>query len=293
MLKKFKIETLFAYIILVAAALICLIPLLIVVSASFSDGMDLLRNGYSVFPRIFSLEGYKIIFQNPGMLKNAYITTIASTAIGTVLSLAFTAMAAYPLSRSDYKWRGRISFYFYFTMLFSGGMIPTYILISQYLNLRDTFWVLIIPNLLNIWNVLVLRTYFSQVSMSVIESAKIDGASEFRTFLTIVIPMSQVGIATIGFLIGMRFWNDWYTSFMYMSNNKYITLQYFLQQTMSHVQSMLEASNNGTAMIDPNTLPSETVRMGMCVLAVGPMLFVFMFFQKYFTKGISLGAVKG
>lgn len=288
--KKNRVERLFAFIILLIASLSCVVPLMMIVSASFSNENELLKYGYSPFPRGFTLEAYKIVFINGKQLLRSYLITIFVTIVGTFGATFVASITAYPLSRTDFKWRNKFNFYFYFTMLFSGGMIPSYILISQYLHLRDNILVLIIPSMFNVWNMFVLRNSFSQINPSVIESAKIDGASEYRIFASIAFPMTQVGIATIAFLSSMSYWNDWLHSFMYMSGNN-ISLQYFLQRTMQNVEQVIRLSQQG--MADAGAIPGETARMAMCVLAVGPMLFAFMYFQKYFSGGISVGAVKG
>lgn len=293
--KKIKTENVAAMVFLVLASIICVVPFVMVLSASFSDEKELLKFGYSVLPRGFTTAAYKRVLVSSNLLTKSYVTSILQTSIGTICGLFLTAITAYPLSRKDYKWRKGLSFYFYFTCLFSGGAIPSYILISQYLHLNNTFAVLIVPLLMSVWNVFVMRTYFSQISPAVIESARIDGASEYRIFFSIVIPMSQVGVATIGFLIMLSFWNEWYMCYMYMTNGRYMNLQYFLYQTMSNIEAIMSFSGSASVpgAADTSSLPTESVRMAMCVLAVGPMLFAFLYFQKYFTKGIAIGSVKG
>ena len=179
-------------------------------------------------------------------------------------------------------------------MLFSGGAVPSYILISNYLHLKNNILVLILPMLFNVWNTFLLRTYFSKIPSAMWEAAEIDGAGQFKVLFSVVVPMSVTGIATILLFVMLAFWNDWYLSLMYMSNERIITLQYFLSRMMSQIDSILK--NQGTALagtIDISSMPSETARMAMCVLAAGPMIFVFLFFQKYFVKGLNLGSVKG
>lgn len=291
--KNARLAKLFAYIVLIFAMLCCLIPLMVIISASLSTESELMKYGYSVFPRGLTFNAYKAIFQSPDMLLDAYGTTILITVIGTFGSLLITMLAAYPLSRKDFKWRNIINFYFYFTMLFSGGMIPGYILMTQYLKLQNTLAALILPLLFNVWNMFLLRTYFSSIDKSIIESAKIDGASEYKIFFIIASPLAKVGIATIAFRTCMTYWNDWFNCFMYITNGEHITLQYFLNEMLSHIEAMLKTSEQGVAGVDLSALPSESIRMAMCILAIGPMLFLFMFFQKYFTSGIAVGSVKG
>lgn len=283
-----------SYFVLVVVAFICVLPFVMIVTASLSSESELSKHGYSFVVRGFTLEAYKIILTNPKRLLQAYGVTIFVTVVGTIISTLMTAMAAYPLSRKDFVGRKFVNVYFYFTMLFSGGMIPSYILITQYLNMKNNLAVLIVPLLINVWNMFMLRTYFLAVSTSLIEAAKIDGASEIKTFFSIIVPVSKVGIVTIGLLIAMRYWNEWYLSYMYMTKGDYTTLQYYLQSTMSNVEATLQQARSGTgSAVDVSNLPSETARMAICVLASGPMVFLFMFCQKYFEKGITAGSVKG
>lgn len=282
------------YMLLTIIALIYIIPFVVIISASLSRENDLIKYGYELIPRNFSLNAYEMIMKNPQQLGKAYAVTIFVTAVGTLSAITMTSLTAYPLSRKDFKWRNIISFYIYFTMLFSGGAIPSYILISQYLHLKNKIIVLILPLMMNAWNVMMLRTYFSKIPPSLIEAAKIDGANEFTVFFKIILPMSKTGIATITLMICLAYWNDWYNCMMYMTNEKIISLQYFLHRTMSNIDAILRNAESGNMVnVDISTLPSETARMAMCILAAGPMVFISMFFQKYFVGGLSVGAVKG
>ncbi len=283
-----------SYILMIFTALVCLVPFMIVISASFSGESELIKYGYGIFPKGATLDAYRVVMRTKKALLNAYGITIFTTAVGSFLSILITCLTAYPLSRRDYKHRTVLSFYFYFTMLFSGGTIPSYILISQYLHLKNNILVLIIPLLLNVYNVFLIRTYFSQLNSAMIEAAKIDGAGELYTFFKIVIPVCKTGIATVLLLICLTYWNEWYQCLMYMTKEKNITLQYYLYKIMSNVDLLTKNTTAATTVsIDVSKLPSETARMAICVLAAGPMVFLFMFFQKYFVKGISVGSVKG
>lgn len=281
------------YIILIFATLLCVIPFIIIISASLSNGGELMRTGYGILPKGFTLDAYKIIFADPSRLSHAYILTIFTTVVGSLTSTLLTAFMAFPLSRPDYKWRNKISFFIYFPMIFSGGAIPSYILTTQYLHLKDSLAVLILPMLVGPWNIFLLRTYISKVPFSLIEAAKIDGANEFTVFFRVVLPVIKTGLATVLLLISLGYWNDWFICLMYISKDKYVTLQYFLYQVMSNVEAMTKSGAMNMGYIDRSAIPTETVRMAMCVLAAGPMIFVYMFFQKYFVQGIAVGAVKG
>lgn len=278
------------FLILTVAA--CLIPFLVVIAASVSDETQLLVKGYSVIPRGFSLKAYKLVFANGGTIVNAYTLTTITTAVGSVLSVLLTALAAFPLSRRDYVWKKYINLFIYFTMIFSGGAISSYLWISQTLHLRNNPLVLILPMLIGPNSIFLMRTYMSKIPPELIESAKIDGANEFMTFFTIVLPMSTVGLATIFVMTALGFWNQWYASLMYLDDN-YITLQYYLIRVMNNIDSILKSSNSQASSVDLSKLPSESARMAMCVVSAGPMIFLFAFFQRYFVSGIALGSVKG
>ena len=282
-----------SYILMGLVVLTCILPFIMILSASLSTESGLTTHGYGILPRNFTVEAYRIVISNGATLFRAYAVTIITTIIGSFLNLMITAFTAYPLTRKDYKLRGKVSFLLYFTMLFSGGQIPSYLLISQYLHLTNNPWVLIIPSLMGVYNVFVMRTYFAAIPDSLIEAAKIDGAGEYYILFKIIIPMSITGMATLLLLISLGFWNQWYACLMYMSDDKYITLQYYLHRIMSNIEAMLKNSEMGIISVSTSDLPSETARMAICVLSAGPMIIVCMFFQKYFVHGISVGSVKG
>lgn len=282
-------------IILIALSIGCIIPFVIVISASFSDETALVSQGYSLLPRNFSLAAYSSIFKNPKQLVDSYILTIFVTVVGSLTSILMVSAAAFPLSRKDYRWKKPINFYYYLTMVFSGGTIPTYILISKYLHMKNSIAVLIIPTLFNSYNMFLLKTYFSQLPSSLYEAAKIDGANEFYIFFKIAMPLCITGVATVLLLTGLSYWNSWMQCMLYMTNDKYLTLQYFLQRIMSNIESITKNANSATGMSggDLSRLPSESARMAMCILSAGPMVFVSMCFQRFFMRGIAVGAVKG
>ena len=282
-----------SYFLLGIVVIACILPFIMILSASLSSESGLIKEGYGVLPRDITLTAYKTVISNGGTMFRSYGLTIITTAIGSFLNLMITAFTAYPLTRKDYKLRNKVSFYLYFTMLFSGGQIPTYLLISQYLHLTNNPLVLIIPMLMGVYNVFVMRTYFAAIPESLIEAAKIDGAGEYYILFKIIMPMSITGLATLLLLISLGFWNQWYSCLMYMSNDDYITLQYYRHRIMSNIEQILKNNEMGIASTSTSELPSETARMAMCVLGAGPMIIVCMFFQKYFVHGISVGSVKG
>ena len=269
------------------------LPFVILVSISLSNEGDIVEYGYSIFPRHIDFAAYKYVFANSKSILNGYKVTIIYSVIATVLSVLIQSMCAYPLSKRKLRGKRGISFYLYFTMLFSGGMVPTYILITQYLHLGDTIWVYIIPSLVSPWNVFMMRTFFSQLPDSLVEAASIDGAKQLRIFLQIIIPLSKPVIATIAVMTFVGKWNSWYESLLYIDDYTMVSLQYFLQRMMKNIALIKEMNSMGMSMTGTLTIPSETARMAMAILVAGPILFVFPFFQKYFVKGLTVGGVKG
>jgi len=271
----------------------CIVPLWLIISISFSAEADIVKYGYMFIPHKIDFTAYEFILKNPQQLTDSYIVTILSSFIGTALSVFIMMMVSYALSRTTFIARKQITFYLFFTMLFSGGMVPTYILITQYLNLKDSFWVYVLPHLVSPWHIVLLRTFFQKQPAALIESAKIDGAGEFRILMQIVAPVAKPVIATVALLGLLMRWNDWMTALLYINDEKLITLQYLLQKMMKDIQMFSQNVENLPQGMSLADLPSESARMAMAVLAAGPMLCVFPFFQKYFAKGLTVGAVKG
>jgi putative aldouronate transport system permease protein len=280
-------------VVLISFSILCIIPIISIFSISLSNEKDLVTFGYRLLPKHISWTAFEFIFKNPSQIINAYMVSISVTVTGTVLSLFIISMFAYTISRRDFKFRGKLSFYVFFTMLFNGGLIPWYMVITRGLGLRDSFWVLVIPYLTNAWFILLLRTYFMKIPLALIESARIDGSNEIRTFISIVIPLSKPAIATVGLFITLNYWNDWWLSMLYIDNQKLIPLQYMLVRMMRDLSELLQSINEVPAGFSLAQFPNESARMAMCLLAAGPMLFIFPFFQKYFVKGLTVGAVKG
>lgn len=281
------------HVVLLIAGLACLLPLLLVISASFMTDAEIANFGYSFLPKDFSIEAYTYIFEKPQQLLRSYGVTMVVTAIGTTFGLLITAMLAYGISRKDYPLARFTSFYVYFTMLFSAGLVPWYMMVSNILNLRDTLFALIIPYLVSAWNVMLMKGFFADLPTTVIEAAKIDGASEWKTFFRVVVPMAKPGLATVGLFIMLAYWNDYYLSLMFIMDKKLVSLQFLLYRIMSNIDFLKGAIASQNALLTGVQIPDKSIRMAMCVLAAGPMLFVFPFFQKYFVKGIAIGSVKG
>lgn len=286
-----KKPQIFLTISLVILCLIIIVPFILVVSISLSNENDIVDYGYKFVPMNLDLAAYKYVFKNPVSVLNAYKITIIYSVVSMVLSVLVMSMLAFALSRRGLKGRGAMSFYVYFTMLFSGGMVPGYILISQYLHLSDTIWVYIVVGLMSPWYVFMLRTFFQGIPYELSEAAMIDGASEYRIFFQIILPLSKPVLATVALNMFLTKWNDWQTSLLYITDETKFSLQYLLQRIMLNLQIMQQDPSMATYFEE--TIPAETVRMAMAVVVAGPALFIFPFFQKYFVKGLTVGGVKG
>lgn len=284
-------------IILSVMAILCVGPLLLIVAVSFTDEKALALYGYNLIPKVFSMYAYEFIFSVGDQVLNAYGVTIIVTIVGTVISMAVIALYAYVISRKDFKYRGFFSFFIFFTMLFNGGLVSSYLIGVNVLHLKDNLWGLIFPYLMNAWWVLILRTYIaSNVPDSLIESAKIDGAGEFRIFFKIVMPLAMPGLATIGLFCALQYWNDWYLALLYVNDPRLVPLPNLLYRTQIAMQYLMQNSSTITGGVAGDILakmPAESARMAMAVIGVGPILLTFPFFLKHFIKGLTVGAVKG
>ncbi|MBE5965468.1 MAG: carbohydrate ABC transporter permease [Lachnospiraceae bacterium] len=282
-------------IILAFLALICIIPYLFVIIISFTDEKALTLYGYQFIPKKLSLEAYRYIFDSGTNILKSYGSTITVTVLGTIIGLLLTGTYAYALSRKTFAYRKFFTKLIAIPMLFNGGLVANYFVISKVLMLKNTIWVLILPLALNSFNIIVLRTFFNtSIPESVVESAKIDGASELRLFFQIVIPMALPGLATIGLFLTLAYWNDWFNAMLYIDDNSIIPLQYLLIKIESNMEFFI---NNATVMgIDgvemALNLPKESTKMAIVVIATLPIIFAYPFFQRYFVKGLTIGAVK-
>lgn len=283
------------HLIMIFLAFICIYPFLVIIGSSFASQESIVNNGYRILPNPVSLEAYSSIFRAPKQLADAYWVTALVTVVHTLGGLAMTSTFAYVLSRKDYPYKRFLSLFIFFTMLFNGGLVPSYILISNWLGMQDSIWALIIPGMCTAWNVMLMKGFFQSIPTALIESAKIDGAGEFRIFMEIVMPLSKPAFATLGLLMVLTCWNAWYSSLLYITSEDKVMLQYLLMKIMKNIEFMQSAEGQqlvGTVGTQVE-VPSQALRMAMCVLATGPILIVFPFFQKYFTKGLTVGSVKG
>lgn len=270
------------------------VPLVAVISISISNEPMITRMGYSLLPRRVDFTAYKYILDNPMTIIGSYKVTAIVSFGGTVLYLIVASMCAYAISRPAFRFKKQISFYLFFTMLFNGGLVPTYVLMTRYLRLKDTYLALILPLLVNVWYLFILRTFFSQLPNEIFESATVDGAGEMRIFMQIALPLCKPALATVGLLMLLNFWNSWYNAMLYINDASLYPLQYLLQVMLRNIQEILkDMQNNVPAAGGMFNVPTENTRMAMCILAAGPMLLIFPFFQKYFTKGLTVGSVKG
>lgn len=277
--------------ILVVVGVICviwMIPLVLIVSGSFTEEATLINRGYQIIPPTFSLEAYRWLWNDPSLLVNSYGVSILVTAIGTCVSLLIMSMLAYTLSRRDFKLRTVLTFIVFFTMLFNGGLVPYYINMSRVLQLKDSIWVMILPYLVSPFYVLLLRTYFSALPRDLFDAARVDGAGEWRLFFQIAIPLSTPALATVGLFVMLQYWNDMYQALLFIENQHLYPLQFTLYKLLVNTQILNELTVQTGAPV-----PHLSVTMAMAVLAIVPVGIAFMLVQKYFVRGITLGSLKG
>ena len=282
--------------IFVMASICCIAPFVMVVVISFSSEKSVIRNGYAFIPEEWSLSAYRYLLAKPDNIVRAYGVTIFTMVVGTIVSLIFGSMVAYVISRKDYPYKKILTFYMYFTMLFSGGLTPSYVMYVNTFHIKNTIWALLIPNmLLSAWNIILMRTYFSaNIPESLVESAYMDGAGEMTIYSRIVLPLAKPILSSIGFMTALGYWNSWFNCSVYVTNNKLYSLNYLMTKALMDIQqlkALTEIPAEMKAML--GQMPSETVRMAMAVVGAGPMILAFPFFQKYFVKGLVVGSVKG
>lgn len=280
-------------IILALFSLACLLPFILLIISSFTDEAIVALKGYSFFPEKLSIYAYAYLSSKSVEIGRSYLISIVLTILGTSSSLAITSLLAYPLSKPQLPFRNVFNFFVVFTMLFSGGLVPSYLIYTQIFHIKNTFFALWIPGLLmNGFNVMLMRAYFStSIPPSLIDAAKVDGAGEMRTFRKIVLPMSLPMLATIGLFTGLMYWNDWNNGLIYLTKPSMYSLQNLLNRVLSDIQ-YLKSSTFNNNQFDTSRLPTETARMAIATISVLPILMAYPFFQKYFVKGIALGAVK-
>lgn len=287
------ILNIFSFVFIGLLGLIAVIPFIILISSSLQPESVILSQGYSFIPRVFSGDAYKYIFSYPEKIIRAYGISIFITVIGTVVSLFLSSMAAYTMYRKDVKYRNKLAFYLYFTTIFSGGLVPVYILISRYLRLKDTLFILILNNLFSVFYTLIIRNYMTgSVPNSLPESAKVDGANDFVIYYKIVLPLLKPVLAAIALFTVLGYWNDWWSPMLYINKENLYPLQFVLYRLLSKSSFAAQLITQGGGIVDIK-MPKETLKLAMTVVATGPIVLAYPFAQKYFIQGITMGAVKG
>ena len=273
----------------------CILPIALTFIISFTDEKSLYKNGYSFIPEKWSIRGYEVLLQDSTAVIQAYGVTILSAAIGTFVGMFLTSMVAYVISRRDYKYKKLVTFYIFFTMLFGAGLVPSYLVYTQIFDIRNTMLPTILSGLVGAWNVMMMKSYFMQnIPESLVESAYLDGANDFKIYLRIVLPLSTPMLGAIGFMTVLGYWNSWYPCKIYVSDPKLYTLSYLMTKALLDIQAVMNAPEVTRDMLSAMAnMPTETTRMAMAVMGFAPMLVVFPFFRKYFVKGITVGSVKG
>jgi len=281
-----------AYVFIGLFALVCLYPLVLTLSVSFSSEQAIARNGYSIFPLSPSVDTYKYIFVNSGMkILKSYGVTIFVTVAGTVGALLITSMIAFSLSIKKLKYRNILAFICNFTIIFSAGLIPWYIVSVNYYGLKNSILALILPSIFSVWNMFLLRTYFASVSPSLYEAAEIDGANYFTIYIKVALPLSKTALLTVGLMYALQYWNDWWHALIFINDRELFPLQYYLYNILSNVNA-ISSGRIPSGASGNITLPAETVKMAITVITIGPIIFLFPYIQKYFVHGIMTGAVK-
>ncbi|RKP54508.1 carbohydrate ABC transporter permease [Cohnella endophytica] len=262
---------------------------------SITNESTLSTNGYSFFPKAFSLQAYQYIFRDTQQIIRSYGVSLFITIAGTFLSVFIIALYAYVISRKGFKYRGFFSFLVFFTMLFNGGLVPTFMIYSNVLGWSDTLFILIFPLLVSPMYVIIMKTFFSSsIPDSLVEAAKIDGAGEWRIFFSIILRLSTPALATIGLFNTLHYWNDWFTALLYITDEKLIPLQFLLYRVQSTLEYLIQiSSQSGQGAMTIADLPGQSARMALCIVTIGPVILAFPFFQKYFVKGLTIGAIKG
>jgi len=292
--KKFQI---FSHAVLILFSLLALLPMILILTSSLTDNNEIIANGYTYFPKKWSLYAYEYIFKTGNSVVHAYGISVVLTIVGTALALAITTLLAYAISKKGMPGRGVITFLVVFSMLFNGGLVPTYIIYTNVLGIKNSFLSLLIPGLLmNGFNVMLMKSYFvSSIPEEILDAAYIDGAGEVRTFLSVVTPLSKPILATVALFAGIGYWNDWMNGYIYITKRTDLySVQNLLNRMMQNIQFLSQSSSNiQNANVGLSAIPMASVRMAMAMVGLLPILVIYPFVQKYFVKGITLGGVKG
>lgn len=292
-MKKFKISQLILNLLLILLSITFVIPLIYTISISVSTESDLVMNGYRLIPQHFSMDAWSLLMKNSSQLIQSYKVTGLCSIAATLVSVVLMSMFAYTLVRQNCVFRKFLTTFMLITMLFNGGMVPTYILYTKYLHIDNTPWVYLLPGLISCYHVIVIRANFKHIPETLIEAAKLDGASEKFILFNIMMPLNIPTLAAVAFLILIPRWNDWNTSLLYIQKPELYSLQYMLQRILRESEYLKQMALSGAEAVDLNSIPSESYKYAIALAASGPMLIIFPFFEKYFVKGMTIGAVKG
>lgn len=274
--------------------ILTLIPVYVIVIASVTSEAALTTDGYRLWPAEFSGMAYRFLFSQGSIVMTAYKNTIISTVAGTILSVIMVGLYAYPLSRDNFRFGRFFTFFAFFTMLFSGGLVSYYMVTRQILLLQNTLWALFLPSAFSPFWVIVMRTFYkANVPNEIIEAARIDGANEWRTFIQIVLPLSMPGLATVALFSAIGIWNNFFNCLLLVDNAEYYSLQFTIYTTLNNIRFLLENADKMQGLVNVSELPSQTFRMAMAVVTVGPIILAYPFFQRFFVKGLTIGAIKG
>ncbi|MDR2020146.1 MAG: carbohydrate ABC transporter permease [Treponema sp.] len=282
----------FTYGLISVMALAALVPFALILASSFSSEDAIRLSGFTIWPKEFSTYAYGLLFRSPKQIGGAYILTISLTCVGTGFGLFIIAMTGYALQRRDFPFRNVITFYIYFTSLFSVGLVPFYMTMTQIYKLKDNYLAILLPLMMNPWLIILMRNFAKAVPHEITESGKMDGAGDFTIFIRLVLPMLTPALATIGLFIAIGYWNEWYYSSLFLSSNvEYRPLQYQLYRVINQVAAL--KNSVAGSVVSLSNIPAETLKMATAVVATGPLILVYPFVQKYFVSGITVGAVKG
>ncbi|MCR2807054.1 carbohydrate ABC transporter permease [Paenibacillus soyae] len=274
-------------------SLSCLFPFIMVISGSLSTEKDIMDYGYTLIPKSVTFDSYRILLLGSNRIIDAYGISILVTAAGTALSVFVTSMGAYVMARRSFKYRNILSVYVIITMLFNGGLVPWYIICVHYLNLKDTLWALILPMLANAFNMFLIRNFMLSIPEDLHESAKMDGAGEFLIFYRLIAPLAVPVLATVGLFVALSYWNDWFLGLMFVDKQELQPLQLLLRTLVSNVEFLKSSSNAAAMQRISAQIPSESIKMALTVVTIGPIIFLYPFVQRFFVKGLMVGAVKG
>ena len=279
------------YFLLTLVSILCILPFYLIIVASLTDEAYIISKGFSLWIPQFSLEGYKISLKDPTSVLTAYINTFIVTVIGTILSLFMATMTGFVLQRKDFPWRNGFSFFFFFTMLFNGGLVPYYIMCIRYLGFKNDMISLVLPMIFPVFNMIIAKSFIRSIPEAITESAKIDGANDFLIYVRLILPLSKPLLATLGLFSALAYWNDWYSAMLFIDDESKFTLQYYLQRLLQSAEALRRIAEKSGMEVP--MLPMESMKMAMTIITIGPIILLYPFVQRYFVKGLTIGAVKG